>query len=108
VALVVALLLAFFVLDEPWDLLVVVGALLLEIGEVFFWFWYTRRRRIQVGAETLIGREGVVVTPCRPRGQVRLQGEIWDARCEAGAAAGERVRVVGREGLTLAVEAAAR
>jgi membrane-bound serine protease (ClpP class) len=108
VALVVALLLAFFVLDEPWDLLVVVGALLLEIGEVFFWFWYTRRRRIQVGAETLIGLEGVVVTPCRPRGQVRLQGEIWDARCEAGAAAGERVRVVGREGLTLAVEAAAR
>jgi len=108
VALVVALLLAFFVLDEPWDALVVVGALLLEIGEVFFWFWYTRRRRVQVGAETLIGLEGVVVTPCRPRGQVRLQGEIWDARCEAGAAAGELVRVVGRDGLTLAVEAASR
>jgi membrane-bound serine protease (ClpP class) len=106
VALVVALFLALFVLPDPWALLVVVGALFLEIGEVFFWFWYTRRRRVQVGAETLIGLEGVVVTPCRPRGQVRLQGEIWDARCDAGAAAGERVRVVGREGLTLAVEAA--
>jgi membrane-bound serine protease (ClpP class) len=105
VALVVALFLALFVLGDPWGLIVVVGALFLEIGEVFFWFWYTKRRRVQVGAETLIGLEGVVVTPCRPRGQVRLQGEIWDARCDAGAGAGERVRVVGRNGLTLAVEA---
>jgi membrane-bound ClpP family serine protease len=106
VALVVALFLALYVLDDPWGLVVVVGAIFVEVGEVFFWFWYTRRRRVQVGAETLIGLEAVVVTPCRPRGQVRVQGELWDARCEAGAGAGERVRVVGREGLTLAVEAA--
>jgi membrane-bound serine protease (ClpP class) len=106
VTLVVALLLALYVLDEPWGLVAVVGAIFLEVGEVFFWFWYSRRRRVQVGAETLIGLEGVVVTPCRPRGQVRLQGELWDARCDAGAAAGARVTVVGREGLTLAVEAA--
>ena len=107
-ALVVALLLAFFVLDGPWDVLVVVGALVLEVGEIVVWFWYTRRRGAQVGAETLIGREAVVVTPCRPRGQVRLDGEIWEARCSAGANAGERVRVVAREGLTLEVEAAPR
>jgi membrane-bound ClpP family serine protease len=106
VALVVALLLALFVLEDPWSTVVVVGALVLEVGEVFFWLWYTRRRRVQVGAETLIGLEAIVVTPCRPRGQVRLQGEIWDARCDAGAGAGEAVRVVGREGLTLVVEAA--
>jgi membrane-bound ClpP family serine protease len=106
VTLVVALLLALYVLDDPWGAIVVVGAIFVEIGEVFFWFWYSKRRRVQVGAETLIGLEGVVVTPCRPRGQVRLQGELWDARCEAGAAAGQRVRVVAREGLTLAVEPA--
>lgn len=105
--LVVALLLALFVLDEPWDVLVVVGALVLEVGEIFFWFWYSKRRRIQVGAETLIGALGVVVTPCRPVGQVRLQGELWEARCAAGADAGTRVRVIAREGLRLEVEAAA-
>ena len=44
VALVVALLLAFFVLDEPWDVLVVVGAIVLEVGEIGFWFWYSKRR----------------------------------------------------------------
>jgi membrane-bound ClpP family serine protease len=105
VALVVALLLALYVLDEPWDMVVVLVGLAVEIGEIFFWLWYTKRRHAQVGAETLVGLEGAVVTPCRPQGQVRLQGEIWDARCEGGGAgAGERVRVVGRDGLTLLVE----
>lgn len=103
-ALVVALFLALYVLDDPWNVIVVVGAIFLEIGEVGFWFWYTKRRRIQVGAETLIGLEAVVVTPLRPRGQVRLQGELWEARCDAGAAAGARVVVRGLEGLTLVVE----
>ena len=84
-------------------MLVIVGALVLELGEIGFWFWYSHRRRIQVGAETLVGREAVVVTACRPLGQVRLDGEIWAARCDEGAGQGERVRVVGRDGLTLVV-----
>jgi membrane protein implicated in regulation of membrane protease activity len=103
VALVVALLLAFFVLDPPWDVLVVVGALVLEVGEIFFWFWYSRRRRVQVGAETLIGRPGVVITACRPLGQVRTDGEIWAARCSSGADVGTAVTIEGRDGLTLLV-----
>jgi membrane protein implicated in regulation of membrane protease activity len=104
VALVVALLLAFFVLDEPWGVLVVVGALILEVGEIFFWFWYSQRRHVQVGAETLIGRPGVVITACRPLGQVRVGGEIWAARCASGANIGTEVRVAGRDDLTLIVE----
>lgn len=105
-ALVVALLLAFFVLDGPWDVLVVVGALALEVGEIFFWFWYSKRRRVQVGAETLIGRPGVVITACRPLGQVRVGGEIWAARCATGADVGTAVQVNGRDDLTLIVEVA--
>jgi membrane-bound serine protease (ClpP class) len=108
VALVVALLLAFFVLDPPWELVVVVGAAMLEVGEIFVWMWYTGRRKILMGAETLIGAEAVVVSPLRPRGQVRVRGELWDARAARGADAGDRVRVVARDGLTLEVEAAPR
>jgi membrane protein implicated in regulation of membrane protease activity len=37
---------------------------------------------------------------------VRISGEIWAARCSAGADVGEEVRVVGRDGLTLLVEQA--
>jgi membrane protein implicated in regulation of membrane protease activity len=36
--------------------------------------------------------------------QVRIQGELWGARCEAGADPGDTVRVVERDGLTLLVE----
>jgi membrane protein implicated in regulation of membrane protease activity len=48
-----------------------------------------------------------VVTRCAPLGQVRLQGELWRARCEEGADPGERVRVRALDGLTLVVERAA-
>ncbi len=102
-ALVVALLLAFFVLDSPWDLIVVVGAAVLEVAEIPFWFWYSKRRTVQVGAETLVGRPGVVITACRPLGQVRVGGEIWAARCDEGADVGTAVRVEGLDGLTLRV-----
>lgn len=104
-ALVVALLLAFFVLDSPWSLIVVVAAAVLEVAEIPFWFWYSKRRTVQVGAETLIGRRGVVITECRPLGQVRVDGEIWAARCASGADVGTAIRVEGLEGLTLLVVA---
>jgi membrane-bound serine protease (ClpP class) len=63
-----------------------------------------KSRRKAVGAETLFGREAVVMRACRPRGQVRIDGEIWEARCDAGAAVGDAVRVVDRDDLTLIIE----
>jgi membrane-bound serine protease (ClpP class) len=102
-----AILLAVFVLPERWDLPVVLLAAVIEVGETFFWLWYSRRRRVQMGPETLVGSLAQVVTPCRPLGQVRLQGELWRARCAEGADAGEQVRVVALDGLTLLVEPAA-
>jgi membrane-bound serine protease (ClpP class) len=106
VLFIIALALAIFVVPEPWGpVLVAVGAVL-EIGETFFWLRYSQRRRIQAGAETLIGARAQVVSACAPIGQVRLQGELWSARCEAGAEPGSTVRVVSRDGLTLLVEPA--
>ncbi|HSL66050.1 MAG TPA: NfeD family protein [Gaiellaceae bacterium] len=102
--LVGAILLAVFVLPAPWSYVAVVAAAVVEVGEVWFWLWYTRRRGPSVGVETLVGRVGEVVTACRPRGQVRLDGELWNAICAAGASAGERVRVREVRGLTLHVE----
>ena len=54
----------------------------------------------------VIGRTAVVSAPCFPEGQVRLDGETWDARCAAGADPGAEVRVPGREKLTLIVDPA--
>ena len=99
-----AVLLALFVVPRPWGLVLVAAAAVVEVGESFFWLHLSRRRRIQMGAETLIGATARVVSDCRPLGQVRLRGELWRARCEAGASAGDTVRIVDRDGLTLLVE----
>jgi membrane protein implicated in regulation of membrane protease activity len=102
-----AILLAVFVLPDEWDLPVILLAAVVEIGETGFWLWYTRRRKAQMGPETLIGTTARVITPCLPIGQVRVQGELWRARCDAGAQAGEEVRILALDGLTLVVERAA-
>ena len=101
---VAAVALAVFVLPQPWGLLLVIAAGVVELAESWFWIRFSRRWRIRAGAETLIGSTAQVASECRPLGQVRVHGELWRARCDAGAAVGETVRIVGREGLTLLVE----
>ena len=101
---VIAVILAVFVVPSPWGLVLVGVAAVVEIGETFFWIWLSQRHRAKVGAETLIGARAEVASPCRPVGQVRIQGELWKARCEGGADQGDIVRVVERNGLTLLVE----
>jgi membrane-bound serine protease (ClpP class) len=100
---VIAVILAVFVVPSPWGLVLVGGAAVVEIGETFFWIWLSQRHRAKMGAETLLGAPADVVTACRPEGHVRIQGELWRARCEAGADPGDRVKVVERDGLTLLV-----
>jgi len=91
------------VLPTPWNLVGFVGGLVVFGGEIVFWNRTVRRRRPTAGAETLIGKTGTVVAECRPGGQVRVDGEIWEARCEKGADRGDGIVVIGREGLTLVV-----
>lgn len=102
--LVGAILLAIFVLSAPWSIVVVVLAAIVEAAEAGFWIWLSKRRRAQVGAETLIGSTAEVVTACMPTGQVRIGGELWQARCPVGVGVGETVRVLELDGLTLVVE----
>ena len=94
------------VLPHPWNLVAFIVLLPIWVLELFGWNRTVKHRRKAVGAQTLIGKDAIVSMPCRPYGQVRLDGEIWAARCDAGASNGDRVRVVDRDGLTLVVEAA--
>ena len=56
----------------------------------------------------LVGEIGVVRTPLAPEGQVLVHGELWKAIAQNGpAAVGEKVEVVGVDGLTLTVVKAA-
>ena len=63
-----------------------------------------QRQPAATGAEGLLGETGVARTLLDPEGQVLVQGEIWRAVAQPPPiGAGEPVRVVGLEGLTLKV-----
>ncbi len=62
-----------------------------------------QRRRPASGREALVGRVGVAKTDLEPFGTVLVAGEDWTAEAEEPVRAGQRVRVVGVEGLRLRV-----
>ena len=80
-----------------------VGATL-DIAETFVFMWWSKRRKAAVGVDALIGKIGITVGELWPEGQVKLDGEIWKARCAGGCNAGTKVVVRAVEGLTLVVD----
>jgi membrane-bound serine protease (ClpP class) len=68
-----------------------------------------QRRKVAFGAESLAGSVGTAVSDIDPSGFVQVGGEQWSARAAAGTIRrGERVVVVGREGLSLLVRPVAQ
>ena len=102
----IALLLAIFLLPSPWGFVVVACALVVDVLEVSVGLWYSKRRRATVGTNALVGLTGVAIGDLFPEGQVKVNGEIWRARCEAGCDAGAAVVIRAVNGLTLEVEPA--
>jgi membrane-bound serine protease (ClpP class) len=103
VALLVAIVLALVFLPWPWGLFVILGGLALETVELTWGLRLARRWKPKTGAEAMIGAEAEVVARCHPIGRVRVQGELWEARCDEGADVGDTVRIERIEGLTLVV-----
>ena len=101
-----ALLLAYFLFPSPWGWAGIALAVLWELGQLWFGLWLARRPK-RFGPETMIGSIASVVSPCRPDGMVRIGGELWQARCDSGADAGDTVVIREREGLYLVVDRAA-
>lgn len=74
-------------------------------GVVVYKVAQARRMKVKAGPEGLIGRFGTVTLPLTPRGEVRVDGQIWRAETVgAEAKAGEQVEVVNRQGLILKVK----
>jgi membrane-bound serine protease (ClpP class) len=64
-----------------------------------------RRVKVTTGRAGMIGLRGRAQTTIAPEGMVFVRGELWHARSQMSIAPGEGVRVLGLDGLTLAVEA---
>jgi membrane-bound serine protease (ClpP class) len=104
VLLVVAIVAAVFWLPPTWGIVAVIGAAALELAEIGLYVWYSKRRRATTGAEGLVGAVGVAVAALDPAGQVRIEGELWNAVSTEAVQAGDQVVVERLEdGLTLRV-----
>jgi membrane-bound serine protease (ClpP class) len=64
----------------------------------------SRQRPPASGSEQMIGARAQVVAWEGQTGSIRVHGEIWNARAAAPLQAGDGVRVIGRDGLTLIVD----
>jgi membrane protein implicated in regulation of membrane protease activity len=103
--LVLALLLLLF-LPAPWNLVVALVGLVLFVVEVGYWQRRMRGRKVQTGVENLVGSTGKVTEALSPLGQIRVLGELWEARSASELEVGTPVRVVAVHDLTLEVEPA--
>ena len=106
-ALTVAIVVALFV-PWPWNLMAVLAGVAIEAVELTWGLRLARRWRPQTGAEAMIGELAIVVAPCHPNGKVRVHGELWEARCPAGADVEETVRIERLDGLRLIVARTAK
>ena len=66
----------------------------------------SRQRPVVTGNAALIGATGRATRWNGTEGQVMVDGVFWNARAERPLDVGQPIRVVGREGLNLLVEAA--
>lgn len=74
-------------------------------GIVVYKVAQARRMKVKVGPEQFIGMTGTVVAPLTPKGEVRVEGQIWKAETVSNPIqSGGLVQVVGREGLILRVK----
>jgi membrane-bound serine protease (ClpP class) len=76
------------------------SAFMLAIGYLVF---KAQRRRPTMGLEGLVGEIGEVRVQLCPTGKVFVHGEYWNAEGDADIPAGERVRIVGFDGMRLKV-----
>ena len=100
----IGVLLAVFVLPSPWGLVAIGVGAALDIAETGVFLWWSKRRKASVGVDTLVGKPGVAVGELWPEGQVKINGEIWKARCSGGCDAGTAIVVRRVDGLTLEVD----
>lgn len=74
-------------------------------GLVVYKVAQARRMKIKTGPEQLIGSIGSATSELAPRGEVKVEGQIWRAESIGGVVKrGEEIEVIGREGLILRVK----
>lgn len=96
--------------DVPYmDISLSVIIPMVAVTAAFFIFaiWLALRaqsRKVATGVEGMVGELGTASTDIAAGGTVHIHGEYWNAQSEKPITKGDRIRVVGIEGLVLKVE----
>ena len=104
---------AFLFRGEVWNQPAVNPILALVASVLSSGFmWFATRKALEArllapshDLEKLVGATGEAKTKVHDEGSVQVGGELWSARSQEPIPAGAQVRVVGREGFILEVEA---
>jgi membrane-bound serine protease (ClpP class) len=92
-----------------WEIAVVLAIILLVIAGIAAWLFYAgikaQYKSVKTGKEALIGAKGVATTDLKPKGEVRVLGEFWQAIAkDTTIANGQAVEVLCLEGMFLVVK----
>jgi membrane-bound serine protease (ClpP class) len=92
-----------------WEIVVVLAIILLVIAGIGAWLFYAgikaQYKSVKTGKEALVGSKGVATTDLKPKGEVRVLGEFWQAIAKDSTIAnGQAVEVVCLEGMFLVVK----
>jgi membrane-bound serine protease (ClpP class) len=79
----------------------------LIVSVIFYIGVKAQFKRVKTGKEALIGAKGIATSDLKPKGEVRVMGEFWEATSKNGEiATGQTIEVVGMEGMLLVVKPA--
>jgi membrane-bound serine protease (ClpP class) len=91
--------------EIAWQLIAVVAVTSVVIfGGVVMLALRARSRAVVSGREEMFGQTGETLEAFAEHGRVRVHSEEWQARTNARLRRGQRIKVVGMDGLTLIVE----
>ena len=98
--------------ESDYGIRVSLGVLVPAVGAVSLFFavvaglaFKAQVAGARTGLSGMIGEIGIVKQAIDPEGKVAVHGELWKARADVALAAGQTVRVVAVDGLTMTVEA---
>jgi membrane-bound serine protease (ClpP class) len=75
------------------------------IALIFYLGVKAQFKRVKTGKEALIGAKGIATTDLKPKGEVRVLGEFWEAITkDSEIITGQAVEVVGMDGMFLVVK----
>jgi membrane-bound ClpP family serine protease len=94
-------------IEETLAILMIIIALILVF--IFYTGVKAQFAKVRTGKEAIIGAKGIATSDLKPKGEVRIMGEFWEATANGSEVlTGQPIEVIGMNDMVLVVKAAER